>query len=167
VLHHERARRPGPRPEILAKHAAAVGLRARIHVYPGDDPIRDAGQLELIRRLRERIGGAGTWSFEVPIPAAHDQRAIDAVLILSHGRVGFEAWVRLVDAQAQLRAAHLKQRDASLERMVVVLKATHANRRALSVAGTAAADVFPGTTRRLLARLSAGSLPETNGIILL
>ena len=74
---------------MLARHAAAVGLRARIKLYPGDDPIRDAGQVALIRHLRERVergGRVGTWEFEVPIPQALDQRAIDAVLNLPAGR---------------------------------------------------------------------------------
>ncbi len=166
----ELARQPWPRPEMLARHAAAVGLRARIKLYPGDDPIRDAGQVELIKRLRERVergGRAGTWEFEVPIPQVMDQRAIDAVLNLRDGRVGFEAWVRLADAQAQLRAAHLKQRDAALTRMVVVVKATHANRRALAAAGAGAFDAFPGSTRRILAMLSAGKVPHANGVVLI
>lgn len=166
----ERAQQPWPRPEMLARHAAAVGLRARIKLYPGDDPIRDAGQVALIRRLRERVdrgGRVGTWEFEVPIPQALDQRAIDAVLTLPAGRIGFEAWVRLADAQAQLRAAHLKQRDAELARMVVVVTATHANRRALAAAGAGAFDAFPGSTRRILAALSAGQVPDANGVVLL
>jgi transcriptional regulator with XRE-family HTH domain len=163
----ERAERPWPRPEMLARHAAAVGLRARIKLYPGDDPIRDAGQVALIRRLRERIGQVGKWEFEVPIPQMMDQRAIDAVLTLPAGRVGFEAWVRLADAQAQLRAAHLKQRDAELARMVVVVKATHANRRALAAAGAGAFEAFPGSTRRILAALSAGQIPDANGVVLI
>jgi len=166
----ERGRLPWPRPEMLARHAAAVGLRARIRLYPGDDPIRDAGQVALIKRLRQRVetkGRVGTWAFEVPIPQALDQRAIDAVLTLPSGRIGFEAWVRLADAQAQLRAAHLKQRDAGLARMVVVVKATHANRRALAAAGAGAFDAFPGSTRRTLAALAAGALPEVNGVVVL
>lgn len=170
ILRAEQGRLPWPRPEMLARHAAAVGLRARIRLYPGDDPIRDAGQVALIKRLRERVeaqGRVGTWAFEVPIPQALDQRAIDAVLALPAGRIGFEAWVRLADAQAQLRAAHLKQRDAGLVRMVVVVKATHANRRALAAVGVGAFDAFPGSTRRTLAALSAGQVPETNGVVVL
>ena len=109
----------------------------------------------------------GKWEFEVPIPQILDQRAIDAVLTLPAGRIGFEAWVRLADAQAQLRAAHLKQRDAELARMVVVVKATHANRRALVAAGAGAFDAFPGSTRRILSALSAGQIPVANGVVLI
>jgi hypothetical protein len=72
----------------------------------------------------------------------------------------------LADCQAQLRAAHLKQRDAELDRMVIVVKATRANRRALREAAPAIADAFPGSSRRLLAILAAGELPPSNGVIL-
>jgi len=151
---------------LLARHAAAVGLRARIRIFPGDGAVRDAGQVALIRRFRERIGDAGRWAFEVPIPRPGDQRALDAVLTVAGGRIGLEFYVRLADCQAQLRAAHLKQRDVELDRMVIVVKATHANRRALREAAPAITDTFPGSTRRLLATLTAGQLPPTNGVIL-
>lgn len=165
VLRTERGDLPAPRPMLLARHAAAVGLRARIRIYPGDGAVRDAGQVALIRRFRERIGLAGRWAFEVPIPLPGDQRALDAVLTVAAGRIGMEFYVRLADCQAQLRAAHLKQRDAELDRMMVVVKATHANRRALREAAPAIADTFPGTTRSLLATLAAGEMPATNGVI--
>lgn len=151
---------------LLARHAAALGLRARIRLYPGDVAVRDAGQVALIRRFRERIGNAGRWAFEVPIPLPGDQRALDAVLTVGRGRIGLEFYVRLADCQAQLRAAHLKQRDAELDRVVIVVQATHANRRALREAAPAIADAFPGSTRRLLATLAAGELPPANGVIL-
>jgi len=151
---------------LLARHAAAVGLRTRIRLFPGDGALRDAGQVALIRRFRERIGNAGRWAFEVPIPLPGDQRALDAVLAVAGGRIGLEFYVRLADCQAQLRAAHLKQRDADLDRMVIVVKATHANRRALREAARAIADTFPGSMRHLLATLAAGELPPANGVIL-
>jgi hypothetical protein len=87
-------------------------------------------------------------------------------LAVAGGRIGLEFYVRLADCQAQLRAAHLKQRDAELDRMVIVVKATHANRRALREAAPAIADTFPGSTRRLLAVLAAGEVPTTDGVIL-
>ncbi len=135
-------------------------------MYPGDGVVHDAGQVSLIRRFRERVGDVGRWAFEVPIPTPRDQRAVDAVLTLPAGRVGFEFCTRLADAQAQLRAAHLKKRDASLDRMVVVVQATHANRRALGEAAPAMVELFPGSTRRVMAALAAGQLPPTDGVVL-
>jgi transcriptional regulator with XRE-family HTH domain len=167
VFRTEKARTQGLPPETLARHAAALGLRARIRVFPEGDPIRDAGQLALIRQARERLGPHLAWTFEVPIPLPGDRRAFDAVVTATDGRVGLEFFTRLSDAQAQLRAVHLKQRDAGLERSVIVLKATTANRRALRLAGPAIVDLFPGTTRRVLGSLATGRIPETNGVVLL
>jgi hypothetical protein len=64
-----------------------------------------------------------------------------------------------------LRAANLKKRDAELDRLVVVVLATRANRRALRGAGSVLAN-FPGSGRRLLATLAAGEVPATDGVIL-
>jgi transcriptional regulator with XRE-family HTH domain len=167
VLRNERGRAIGVTPMVLARHAAAVGMRARVRVYPDGAPIRDAAQLALIRQLRQRLGPRARWAFEVPIPLAGDQRAFDAVLTVEGGRVGLEFYTRLADAQAQLRQAHLKQRDAGLDRLVIVLKATSANRRALREAEPVLVDVFPSGTRRILGRLEEGQLPEANGVVLL
>jgi hypothetical protein len=136
-------------------------------MYPGDDAIHDAGQVALIRRLRQRIGSPGRWDAEVPIPADRDQRAFDAVLTLSAGRVGLEFFVRLADAQAQWRAANLKKRDAGLDRLLVVLADTPSNRRALRQVGSAFGDVSVGHSRTVLAQLTAGVMPESDGIILI
>ena len=165
ILRNELARQPGPRPLLLARHAAAVGMQARIHLYPGGSPIHDAAQLELMRRFRQRMGPVGRWQVEVPIPVAGDQRAFDAVLVFPDCRIGLEFFVRLQDCQAQLRSAHLKQRDAGLNRLVVVLKATHTNRRALREAWPTVAEAFPIASRQVLAALRDGHDPGGNGII--
>lgn len=152
-------------PILLARHAAVVGLRARIKLYPEGDAVRDAGQVALIRRFRAEVGEHGKWAFEVPIPRSGDQRALDAVLTVAGRRIGLEFYTRLADVQAQLRAANLKNRDAELDRLVVVVQATRANRRALREAGSVLAD-FPGSGRRLLTSLAAGEVPATDGVIL-
>jgi transcriptional regulator with XRE-family HTH domain len=151
---------------MLARLASVVGLRARLRLYPDGDPIRDAGQVALIRRFRERVGEVGSWTFEVPIPAAHDRRALDAVLTITTGRIGLEFYTRLADVQAQLRAATLKKRDAGLDRMIVVVQGTRRNRLALREAGEAL-DSRPGKTRAMLAALKAGVMPDADGIVLL
>lgn len=149
---------------LLARHAAVVGLRARIKLYPEGQALQDAGQVALIRRFRDQVGEQGKWAFEVPVPRPGDMRALDAVLTLSGGRIGLEFYTRLADVQAQLRAASLKKRDAELDRLVVVVQATRANRGALREAGTVLAE-FPGSGRRLLSALAAGELPPADGVI--
>jgi transcriptional regulator with XRE-family HTH domain len=168
VLRTERAVRPGVRPDALARHAAALGLRARIRLYPDGDPIRDAAQVSVMRSFRERIGTSVPMLLEVPIQGnANDRRAFDAVLRLPTCRCGVEFYTRFHDCQGQLRAAHLKFRDAGLDRLIIVVKATHANRRALAAAADIIATTFPLGTRQILSALAAGRDPGANGIVLL
>jgi transcriptional regulator with XRE-family HTH domain len=167
VLRDEMARSAGLPPATLARHAAAVGLRARLRVFPEGAAIHDAGQVALIRDLRARIGHPEAWAFEVPIPIPGDRRAFDAVLTYPEGRIGLEFYTRLADAQAQLRQARLKQRDAGLERLVIVVRASSTNRRLLREGLAAVLEECPGGTRHTMASLAAARLPAANGVILL
>jgi hypothetical protein len=74
---------------------------------------------------------------------------------------------RFHDCQAQLRAFQLELRDGDVDRLVVVVKATHANRRALASAGDVVDTTFPVATRRIMAALGAGRDPGANGVVLL
>ena len=88
VMRRERGDLPGPRPEELARHAAAVGMRARIKVYPEGEPLRDAAQLDLMRDLRARLKMRPPISYEVPVTdVPGDGRAWDAVLELPDASV--------------------------------------------------------------------------------
>jgi DNA-binding XRE family transcriptional regulator len=163
IHRHERGYR-GMRIDVVARHAAAVGLRLRIRAYPEGPPLRDAGQIELIRRFRAQLGEVGAWAFEVPIPRPGDPRAFDAVLRLPEGQVALEFITRLADAQAQLRAVRLKQRDAGIDRLLVIVQRTRANQRALGQAGSVLLE-FPAKARHLLAQLAAGEMPSSDGVI--
>jgi transcriptional regulator with XRE-family HTH domain len=166
VLAHERAQPPGPRPDLLSRHAAAVGLRARIRLYPEGDPIRDAASIRLIGAFRARLPRL-PFRPEVPVRADQgDMRAWDGVGDLPSCVCAFEFVTRFHDCQAQLRAFELKLRDGA-DRLVIVVMATHANRRALSVARDIVAAAFPLKTRQVLAALSAGRDPGSNGVVLL
>jgi hypothetical protein len=89
-------------------------------------------------------------------------------MVLRRGAVsvGVEAISRLRDVQAQVRAARLKQKDAEIQRLILLIAATHANRRALTAAGPMRAD-FALTTRDALAALGAGGDPGDDAIVLL
>ena len=165
VLRTERGRPPGLRPEPTARHAAAVGMRARIKAYPDGAPIRDAAQVALIRSFRDRLPDGFRLLLEQPVtgnPA--DQRAWDALLNLSECRCGLEFVTRFHDCQAQLRSAHLKQRDGAVDRLIMVVKATHANRRAIASVADLIATTFPLDTRRVMGALAHGRDPGANGI---
>src|SRR5215218_7976216 len=64
----------------LACLGSAVGLDVRLQVYPAGDPVRDAGQVRLLERLRRRIDPGLSWRTEVPLPISGDRRAWDAII---------------------------------------------------------------------------------------
>jgi hypothetical protein len=95
-----------------------------------------------------------------------DRRALDVVLAGSAGSIGLEATTRLTDAQAQIRAAILKQKAARLDRILLVLADTRHNRAAVVDAAPSLDGAFPASPREVLRALRAGALPPANGIIL-
>jgi len=95
-----------------------------------------------------------------------DLRAFDATLELRPG-CGLEFVTRFYDCQAQLRSALLKQRDSGVARLIFIVKATHANRRAVAAAADIIATTFPLGTRAVMAALSAGRDPGANGLVFL
>jgi transcriptional regulator with XRE-family HTH domain len=151
----------------LARHAAAVGLRLHARFYPVGGGLRDAAQLDLLRRLRARIGDRWSWTLEAPLNIPGDLRAFDALISNPSATIAVEAITRLRDAQAQLRAAALKQRDGNVPRLVLLIKATQHNREALASAAGVLATSFPLGTRATLKALSEGTDPGDNGIVLL
>ncbi len=151
----------------LATVAAIVGLDLVVRLFPGGAPVRDVAHVRLLQRLRAAVapGAATNWQTEVPMPGPGDQRAVDAVAFVGDTRIGFELETRLTDAQATTRRSALKQRDAGLDRMILVLADTRANRDALAVAAPTLGAAFPLQTRAVVAALRAGHAPGANGII--
>ena len=170
VLRTERNLGPGPRSQQLARHAESVGLRARLLLYPADDPLHDAPQLRLLRDFRLAVGGSARFDLERPVvavPGTNDRRAFDAVARLATVECGIECYTRFHDCQAQLRAALLKQRDAQLSRLIMVVRGSHTNRRAIAAAADIIRLNFPLGTRSVLSALRAGRDPGANGIVLI
>lgn len=152
----------------LARYCAAVGLDLSLRTFANGSPLRDAGQLRLIERLRRTVGDAWTWRTEVPVTAdPRDLRAIDALLANGPRRVGVEAVSRLTDTQGQVRPIVLKQEAAGLACMVLVLADTRTHRRAVEVGAPTLQPAFPMDPRGLLAELRAGRQPPANGLILI
>jgi transcriptional regulator with XRE-family HTH domain len=150
----------------LSVHAAAVGLRLSVRLFPIGGAIRDAGQLRYIGAFVARVGRRWRVSLEVPVPQPGDLRAVDVVLRSAGTTVAVEVITRLADVQAQLRAAELKRRDIGADRLVIVVAATRANRAALALARQALAASYDLDTRRVLADLAAGRDPGRDGIVL-
>jgi transcriptional regulator with XRE-family HTH domain len=167
VLGNERARYGSP-PHLLGRHAAAVGLRVRIKAYPDGDALRDAASVRLIAAFRARLPANHRFRPEVPVSdTPGDLRAWDGVLFMASWTCALEFVTRFHDCQRQLRGFELKLRDGSVDRLVVVVNATHTNRRALATARDVVAASFPLHTRRVLSSLSAGRDPGANGLVLM
>jgi transcriptional regulator with XRE-family HTH domain len=76
----ERAVLPSVTLRQLARIGAVVGLDVRVRAYPGPTPLRDAGQIALMDRLRAHLATTLTMRTEVPLPIDGDLRAWDAVI---------------------------------------------------------------------------------------
>jgi hypothetical protein len=162
----ERAQRRHVGLDELARHAAALGLRLSVKVYPEGRPVRDAAQLRLLQRLRGELGGRFRWRTEVPVAGTGDDRAWDAVLDGS-GSVGIDAETRLRDVQAVQRRCEFKWRDGSVDRLVLVVADTRHNRAVLREHRVALHSTFPGDTAEVMAALRRGRVPVRNGVVVL
>lgn len=152
--------------EDLAVHAAVLGLRLSTQLYPGGGRLRDGSQLKMINRYRTIVEPGGwTSRLEVPVGGAGDLRAFDMVLSRPPWHIAHEFVSRMRDVQAQIRPLVRKQHDSGCQRLVVVVAATHANRRAVDEAGPAILAAFPLGTRAVLAALRAGRPPAANGLV--
>jgi transcriptional regulator with XRE-family HTH domain len=162
----ERGRRLPPRLDELGRHAAALGLRLSVKVYPEGLPVRDAAQLRLLQRFREQLHESLGWKPEVMIGASGDQRAWDAVVFGSE-RVGVDAETRLYDIQALQRKTESKWRDSGVERVVLLVASTHHNRAVLREHRQTLASTFPLGTAPVMRALRAGRAIGSNGIVVL
>jgi transcriptional regulator with XRE-family HTH domain len=167
ISRRERGKAPWLAGEPLAIHAAAVGLRLSVKLWPAGGGIRDAAQARYIARFVARIGRAWAVTLEAPIEIAGDLRAVDVLLVRPPLRIAVEVIVRLADLQAQVRAAQLKARDVEATRLILAIAGTNANRRALATARGTLAAAFDLDTRRLMADLAAGRDPGRDGIVML
>jgi uncharacterized protein YcaQ len=104
---------------------------------------------------------------EAPIPQARDMRAWDVLLRLGKARVGVAAETRLRDWQALLRREQAKARDSSVDRILLVLANTHANRRAVREAGDALGTQLRLDGRTLRRALANGRDPGASGLLFL
>ena len=150
-----------------ARLASIVGLELSARVFPGGPPLRDAAHIALLERFRARLARTIRWRLEAPVPIAGDQRAIDALLSAGAERAGVEAEVRIRDVQVVLRRVNLKQRDAALPVMILLVAATNANRLAVRSAEAELRAAFPLRTREVLAEVTEGRIPHANGLVLL
>jgi transcriptional regulator with XRE-family HTH domain len=152
----------------IARHAAAVGLKPSVKLYPLGPRLLDRPQLELLARFRARLHPSWTWQTEVPMPIPGDLRSADCLIRVDGCAVMVEAFTRLSDWQRQSASAARKKRDLEADRLVLLLAATHANRHAAAEAHPSVRDgSFPLGTREVLTALAEGADPMADGIVFL
>jgi hypothetical protein len=145
---------------------AVVGLDLAVRAYPGDDPIRDAGQQRLLERLRARLHPDLMWHTEVPLPIASDRRAWDAVIRGPGWSIAVEAETVLADLQALERRLELKRRDGAAHHLILLVADTTRNRLALAGA-PAAFGGLDRVARPVLRALGNGEVVERDALLLL
>ena len=153
--------------ESLAVHAAAVGMKVSVKLWPVGGGIRDAAQARFVAAFVVRVGRLWRVALEAPIPVPGDLRAVDVVLSRGDVRIAVEVVTRVADVQAQIRAAQLKARDIGATRLILAVAGTHANRRELAAVSTTVVGAFDLNTRRLMTELAAGRDPGRDGIVIL
>ena len=146
---------------------AVLGMDLSVRAYPEGDPIRDAAHSALLERLRVRCHRSVVWRTEVPFPLRGDLRAWDATATCPAFRAGVEAETRIRDVQALDRRLALKERDGGMDRMILLVLDSRANRAALREAGSQLLLRFPIPGARALELLAAGVDPGGNTLICL
>ena len=154
--------------ETLVTVGRMVGLDVVVGAYPGPSPVRDTPQIELLGRLRHRLGRAWQWHHEVPV-AHGDQRAWDAVIVheLTRAALVVEAETRITDVQALLRRTKLKRDVAGRVRLVLLVADTRWNRAVLAEAREVFTGEFPCSMRRAMRALASGELPSGDSVVVL
>lgn len=160
----------GQAPWLTVIHASellsVLGLELWAKTYPVGPPIRDAGHLRLLGDFESRLPPNLRCEREWPIPNDRDRRAIDLVVFGLPARTGVEAETVLGDMQELEREINLKQRDAKLERMILLVRGSRRNREILRAAD-ALRRAFPVQTRAMFAALAEGRDPGANGLVIL
>ena len=144
----------------------AVGLSLWAKAFPEGPPLRDAAHLRLLADFEARMSPTVRCRREWPLPADGDRRAVDLVLTGLPRSVGVEAETVLEDLQALEREINVKQRDAGLAVILLLVRGSRRNRAILQGAD-ALRRSFPHATRRILAALAAGRDPGGNGLVIL
>jgi len=153
-----------PSLEELICIAAAVGLDLAIRTYPRGDPIRDAGQVRLLERLRRRLEPGLAFRTEVPLPIPGDLRAWDAVIGGAGWQVPVEAETVIDDGQALQRRLALKLRDGGFDHLILLVADTPRNRAALEA--TSLRHAFPLDGGVILRALREGRDPGGSGVVI-
>jgi transcriptional regulator with XRE-family HTH domain len=153
--------------DMAARLFAVLGMQLAAQAYPAGDPVRDAAQVALLERLHGRCHRSFRWQTEVAFPIPGDLRAWDATATSPIVRIGIEGETRLRDVQAIDRKLGLRERDGGMDRVILLVSDTRANREAIRAYGDILQARLPILGRRALELLGAGVDPGGNALIVL
>jgi transcriptional regulator with XRE-family HTH domain len=163
----EHGKAPWATLSALNAFAAAVGLDLWAKTYPGGEPLRDIAHLRLSDAFRALLGPELVVRAEVPIGDPRDLRAWDLTLTEPGGRsCGTELETRLMDAQDQLRRLTRKIADGGLDRVLLILADTPANRASLQAAAGLLSITFAINDLAAFEALRQGRIPPRDALIL-
>jgi transcriptional regulator with XRE-family HTH domain len=151
--------------------ASAIDLIAAASLtmkwYPSGAALRDAAHVSLVQRFVGLLPDVIRAEIEAPIPGFGDMRAWDVELGIGSVRIGVAAETAVRDLQALIRREQLKARDSQVDRILLVVAGTHANRRVMRESSGLIKTTFPMESRAVLKALRAGVDPGTNGFLFL
>jgi transcriptional regulator with XRE-family HTH domain len=150
-----------------ARVFAVLSYELAVRSFPNGDPIRDAAHAALLERLHVLCHHSLVWRTEVPLPIPGDPRAWDATIRGQLFRAGVEGETRFRDLQALDRRLALKERDGGMDRLILVLLDSRANREAVRAHASWVDQRFPVAGNRALQLLAAGLDPGGTCLILL
>lgn len=143
-----------------------LGHKVVVTAYPIGEPLRDTGQVRLLERFNARLSPDWRRFAEAVMPASGDLRAWDE-LLRGPVSIGVEAEARPNDLQAVERAISGKRRDSGVDRVVLLLSDTPANRRLIQHHIGLLRQTFPLDTPSCLAALAAGRDPGADALVVI
>ena len=145
---------------------AVVGLDLAGRVYPAAGPLRDGAHLGVLERLRGRVHPRLGWGTEVLFPGIGELRAWDAKITGRDWRTGVECEMHPADLQAAERRLHRRKRDGDVDSVILLMPDTAYVRRLVREHADELLERFPVPGRVALQRLSAGSFPGGDSVII-
>lgn len=166
VIRIERGLAPHVDIDVVSRMASVLGYSLTLGIYPIATPVRDAGHLALLARLRERVHPAVRWRSEVPMPIPGDLRSADATLDGDQLDAMIEAETRLADVQGLERRVANKARDLGVRRVILLVLDSSHNREVVRSTPWLV-ERFPIGTRAALAALGNGRDPGGDCLVFL
>jgi len=152
--------------DVVSRMASVLGYSLTLGIYQIATPVRDAGHLALLARLRERVHASVRWRSEVPMPIPGDLRSADATLDGDQLDAMIEAETRLADVQGLERRVANKARDLGVRRVILLVLDSSHNREVVRSTPWLA-ERFPVGTRAALAALRHGRDPGGDCLVFL